>query len=325
MLKKLLLGLVLVVVAIVAGGGAYLTWLLPKSRPAPTISVGDAPDRLARGEYLFRHVVVCGACHGARDNNRYGGPPVGSLPVDGECFVEATGFPGHLCAPNLTPGSGGIGEWTDGEILRALREGVSRDGHGLFPIMPYDTYRNLSDGDAMALIAYLRTLPPAPSAPPERTIPFPEILATKFAPQPVESVAEPDMADPVARGRYLTTVGACLFCHTPVTPEMMPVPGMDFAGGQGFPFVEGYRVLSANITPHDTGIGGLAEDNFVDLFRAYVEVEEVAMEAPFGVNTPMPWYWYAGMTDEDLRAIYAFLRTVPPLDNVVDSWPDRKR
>lgn len=325
MLKKILLGLVLVVAIVVAGGGAYLTWFLPSSRPAPAISVGSAPDLLARGRYLFDNVLVCSACHGERDYARYGGPLVSGLPVNGECFVEATGFPGHLCAPNLTPGPGGIGEWTDGEILRALREGVSRDGHGLFPIMPYDTYKHLSDADAMAVVAYLRTLPPAPSTPPERTIPFPEILATKFAPQPVESVAGPDMADPIARGRYLATVGNCLFCHTPVTPEMMPVPGMDFAGGQEFPFAEGYRVVSSNLTPHDSGIGYLSEENFVDLFRAYVEVDEVAVETPFGVNTPMPWYWYSGMTDDDLRAIYAFLRTVPPVENVVDNWPDRER
>jgi len=317
MVKKLLLAVALIALVLVLSAASYVALMLPHARPAPDIRIERTTERVARGQYLTEHVFVCTACHAGRDWTRYGAPTTGDYDA-GECWSQEQGFPGHVCAPNLTA----LSEWSDGEILRAIREGVSRDGHGLFPIMPYDIFKGLSDDDVHAVIAYLRTLPPGTSVPRAREIPFPALLATKFAPAPVAGpVAAPDPSDRVAYGRYLAMTANCHFCHTPVDESEIPIPGLDFSGGHVFPTPVG-RVVTANITPDATGIGALTEENFISLFRAYEQVDEVAVPAPAGMTTIMPWFWYQGMSDEDLGAIYAYLRTVAPIDNTVDTWPD---
>lgn len=320
MLKKIVLAIALLVFLLIAGAAAFLA-TLPSSRPASGIAIEPTPARLARGEYLAEHVTPCFACHSRVDTSRWAMPRVG---LDGgECWTEEIGFPGHVCAPNLTPDvATGLGEWTDGEILRAMREGVHREGYGLFPNMPYSEFRHLSDEDATAIVAYLRTLEPVSYPRPRRNISFPASLATRFAPQPLEGpVTAPDPSDTVAYGGYLAKVAGCQFCHTPLDESMAPVPGMEFAGGHEFPLPDGGLVVSSNITPHATGIGLLTRENFIGLFRAYADQSAVAVEAPPGYNTMMPWYIYAGMTDGDLGAIYDYLQTVAPADNVVNNWP----
>ena len=92
----------------------------------------------------------------------WGAPPNPAKLGAGVCHTgpEVADFPGKLCVPNITShATAGIGEWTDGEILRAIREGIGRDGRALFPMMPYTEYRKMSDEDAHAVVAYLRTLP----------------------------------------------------------------------------------------------------------------------------------------------------------------------
>lgn len=324
MLKKILLATGALLVAVVLFAVVYLNLFLPASRPPADVVVPvDAAVR-ARGEYLFNHVTVCGACHGARDWDRYGAPALGAIGVGGECWTEEQEFPGQVCAPNLTPDpETGLGDWSAGEILRAMREGVHRDGHGLFPIMPYDVYRNLSDNDALAIVAYLQSLPAQRVPRAERHIPFPASLATRFAPLPVDGpVAAPDPSDRVAYGEYLTNIAACRFCHTPVDESMAPIPGRDFAGGHAFPTPHG-RAVSSNLTPHETGIGGIDEESFVFLFRAFEGEEDVAAPVSPGIVTVMPWFWYASMSDDDLKAIYAYLQTLDPIENSVDNWPDR--
>ena len=147
----------------------------PDLRPAPTISVARTPAQVTRGRYLAEHVSGCIGCHSHRDWSRFGGPIVGPLGAGGDCLGEDDGMPGTICIPNLTPDrTTGLGRWSDGEVMRAVREGVDREGHALFPFMPYAEYRALSDADTRALVAYLRTrrkapkhlkLPPSPPPP----------------------------------------------------------------------------------------------------------------------------------------------------------------
>jgi hypothetical protein len=115
----------------------------------------------------------------------------------------------------------------------------------------------------------------------------------------------------------------CADCHTPIDDRGQPLPGMDFAGGQEF--VEtGYRTRAANITPDaDTGIGSWTEQQFIDRFKSFEGVEQpVLSEAERRQNTPMPWTAYAGMSRDDLAAIYMALRQQKPIVNRVTRFPD---
>ena len=128
--------------------------------------------------------------------------------------------------------------------------------------------------------------------------------------------------DLVARGAYLMAASGCADCHTPIDEQGAPLPGRDFAGGMVFSPNGVGLVRSANLTPDaDTGIGGWTEQQFVDKFRAFRGVPARRLEgAERQQQTEMPWLDYAGMTDDDLAAIYAYLRTVKPVTNRVQKF-----
>ena len=125
--------------------------------------------------------------------------------------VGQENFAGILCIRNITPDvETGIGSWTDGEIIRAVREGVDHNGEGLFPIMPYFIYRHVSDKDMEAVVAYLRSMEPGVSVRPERQIDFPLNLMVKMWPEPVDGpVIAPDPSDRINYGEYLATIARC--------------------------------------------------------------------------------------------------------------------
>jgi hypothetical protein len=121
----------------------------------------------------------------------------------------------------------------------------------------------------------------------------------------------------------MTRISLCADCHTPIDDRGTPLPGMDFAGGMEF--VEtGYRVRSANITPDaDTGIGTWTEQQFIDKFKAFENTPPATLsDTERRQNTVMPITAYAGMTREDLSAIYAFLRSQKPVVNRITRFPD---
>src|SRR5215470_17323185 len=221
-MKRILkvLGIAVLALVVLAGAGlAFLVKKRPAQRPAPSVTVARTPERVARGEYLAKHVVMCAECHSPHLKDRYAFPAILSRPLQGDTFfTRDDGFPGVLAAPNLTPDAeAGIGAWTDGELLRAMREGVDKNGQTMFPMMPYPFYRSLSDEDAEAVIAYLRSVPPSKNETPRRELPFLLSLLIKSAPQPLDGpVPPPRREDPVAYGKYLATVAGCLSCHTPV-------------------------------------------------------------------------------------------------------------
>jgi len=309
----------LIVIAILVGAYFVLTFK-PAQRPASSERIEPTPERLARGRYLAEGPLSCISCHSQRDETRYGRPVRGPLGAGGVCFTEKYGFDGQLCPPNITPDlETGIGGWSDGEILRAFREGIDRDGEGLAPVCPYEDVRHLADEDARAVVVYLRSLPPVRNRVAEKRVGFPASFFLKLAPRPLEGpVAAPDPADSVAYGNYLVTVAHCRFCHTPVDERFQPLPGMTLAGGQEHRGPWG-TVRSTNLTPHVTGTGQWKKENFIGIFRAF---SKKLPETDPAHNTAMPWSDLARMTDADLGAIYDYLRTVPPVAHAVTARPD---
>lgn len=319
-MKKRLLSLLGLLVLLLAGGAAFLALKRPAQRPPSTERVEATPERLARGAYLTNHVMTCTHCHSEPQPDRFGIPPKpGKRGAGGLCLTEASGFPGTVCTKNITSDpKTGIGAWTDGEVLRAIREGVDRHGNAIFNMMPYERYRQMADEDARAVLVYLRTLAPVVNAPPPSKLNPPVNVIVKFLPKPVEGpVAAPDRKDPVAYGRYLVAMASCEECHTPVNERHEPLPGKAFSGGQEFRFPWGGVVRTSNLTPHATGLGGRSKEAFIAQFRAFASLEARDLPVDPKENTVMPWLEYAGMTDEDLGAIYDYLRTVPPLENAV--------
>lgn len=322
MLKKVLWSVLAVVVLVAAALAVFVLTYRPAQRPASAERIERTPERVARGEYLVESVLGCSDCHSDRDWSRYGGP-VRTVAFGGAgCMGPEQGAPGRICFPNLTPDpETGIGAWSDGEVLRALREGVGRDGRALFPMMPYDVYRNLSDDDARAVVAYLRTLPPVENPVPRTEIDFPVSFFIKMAPRPLEGpVAAPDRSEPAAYGGYLAQVAGCVFCHTPVDERMQPLPGRELAGGHVHRGPWG-TVVAPNLTSHPTGLGGRSKESFIGMFRAFAGEDARAIPAAAGANTPMPWLSHSGMSDQDLGAIWEYLQTVPPVDNPVEPRP----
>ena len=322
-MKKLLLVLGGIVVLAIAALAVFAATYKPAQRPAPAERIEATPARLARGRYLVNHVVDCFGCHSNHDYTRYAGPLNGPEGAGADvCLTEEHGVPGEICFPNITPDrETGIGGWTDGEVLRAVREGVGRDGNALFPMMPYMDYRALSDEDARAIVAYLRTVPAVRHEVRRTDIQFPVSFFIKTAPKPLEGpVPEPDRADSVRYGEYLATVGGCKFCHTPLDDKNQPIPSRAFAGGQEIRGPWG-TVRSSNLTPHETGLGLRTKAEFIGVFRSFQNVEAVAVPVPENRNTAMPWFAYAGMTDEDLGALYDYLRTLKPVESRIDKFP----
>jgi mono/diheme cytochrome c family protein len=325
-LIRLVLFVLLLAVVAAGAGLAYLFINYPDVPPAGAVKVEATPERLARGEYLARHVTACVDCHSDRDFTKFSGPVrQGTHGKGGERFDrENAGVPGTLFAPNITPA--GIGGWTDGELLRAMRSGVSRDGRPLFPLMPYPGFARMAEDDAVAIVAYIRSLPAIRNEVPASSLEFPINLIVRTIPShPAAFASRPSPADRVAYGEYLATIASCSECHTPIDEQGQPLPGRAFAGGNQFRLPpKNYRVRAANITPDaDTGIGTWTEPQFVDRFKSFAPPDDrVLSDDEQRRNTAMPWTMYAGMTREDLGAIYAYLRSQKPVVNRVDRHPD---
>ena len=319
-LFKFLVWLVVLAVLCVAGAVAYVVKFLPDIPVQTGLKVAVTPERVARGEYLAHHVCVCMDCHSTRDWAVYSGPlKPGTLGVGGERFDQKMNFPGAFIAPNITPHA--LKDWSDGELYRAITSGVSKDGHPLFPIMPYPAYGKMATEDVHSLIAYLRSLPAVASSPEASKADPPVNVIMHLIPQPPQPMEVPPKTDTAKYGHYLATAAGCTECHTKM--EKGKVVGQPFAGGFEFALPGGV-LRSPNITPHaTTGIGGWTKQAFVDRFKAYAKdkFQPVPVDAAAGgMQTVMPWTMYAGMTDEDLGAIYDYLKAQPAVDNAVERW-----
>lgn len=275
--------------------------------PLPDLSasaVGDTAGLVARGEYIVRSVAVCGHCHAADPRNPDG-------PLSGGMAFSNWRL-GTIRASNLTPDAEtGLGGWSEAEIVRALRSGEDRDGHVLAPVMPYAWFRGMSDRDALAVARYLKRLPPVRN--PVRSRPNLVYRAARLfvlgPARPTTRVAPRPAAD-AEYGRYLAShVSLCGDCHTP-RGGLQQQADLDrpFAGDASSPF----PANPSNLTPDaETGIGRWTEEDFVRALRTGVN--------PGGdrIHPFMPWRELGRMRDDDLRAIYRYLRTLPPIRNPI--------
>jgi len=279
-------------------------------------------NMVERGRYLANNVSLCIDCHSQRDFNQFSGPLVaGTEGMGGEIFNEMLGVPGVVYAKNITPDTvNGIGKWTDEEIARAITRGIRKNGDTLFPMMPYPHYNGLSRDDVYSIIAYLRTLKPHNNKVADRKLMMPISMAyPPLRSASLESNVKPDVSDMVKYGEYVTNAAACMDCHTPMEKGQFVMPKY-MAGGRLFD-IGLFKVNTANITPDSTtGIGKWTEAMFLEKFKLYRDKAAYSAN-PGKNNTLMPWTMYAQMDDFDIKAIYRYLRTIPPVNNLIEKYP----
>jgi hypothetical protein len=313
---RLLVALLLLLLVVVIAGVAYVMLSFPKVSPAPEMAIEATPERLERGRYLAEHVMGCKACHSQPRVDRYSHPPVADTAYGGGYrWGPEEGLPGVVVSANLTPHA--LGDWSDGEIQRAITSGVSRDGSALFSLMPYPFYAKVDAEDISAVVVYLRTLAPVDSSPPRQQLdPFMKLIVRTMPADPSPRRL-PDGTDTVALGEYLATAALCEDCHTDFAGGRFV--GTPFAGGRAFPYPGLGLFRSANITPHaETGIGDWSREDFIARFKAQPpEAYDDWEVVPGEENTIMPWWAYAGMTESDLGAIYDYLHSLPATANEV--------
>ena len=307
--RRVLIGIVALIALLAAAGLVLIEvrWTRRFEAPYPAITArGDAAD-VARGEYLVYSAAACAYCHVPRDQWRR---------LDKGEHLALTGHHlfrlpfGDIYSANLTPDSQtGIGRRSDAEVARILRFGVRADGRAAFPLMEFQ----LSDEDLRSILSYLRAQRATAHAVPEHQLTRFGKALMAFAIAPVPPAAPAPEKSPtgatVERGAYLANnVSSCVSCHTNRGPDGALV-GPPFAGGQRMDVAaDATRVfVSPNLTPdpETSPVGAWSEDAFLARFRMGEAIP----------GTPMPWGAFARLTDDDVRAIYRYLRSLPPSRN----------
>jgi mono/diheme cytochrome c family protein len=247
---------------------------------APRVPIPSDAESIARGKYLYEKVALCADCHG---------PDLGGK-------VVADNVPmGRLVSPNLTRGRGGLPpDYSDQDLVRVLTHGVKRDGRSVV-FMPSADYHFTAE-DVGAIVAYVKSSPPVDRTSPEMSVgplaralgifaDFPLATAAKIDHSQSRLATRPNPSDTIAAGAYLVSTAGCRGCH-----------GAQLTGGGGPP------PGGSNITP--VGIGDWSERDFVVALRTH--------RRPNGstIDEAMPRA-YGEMSDEDLRKILGYLRTVP--------------
>src|SRR5262245_31903114 len=285
---------VLVVLAAGCGGGNVpLPQLLPST-------IGDTAGLVARGEYIVRTVAVCGHCHTESPQNPDG-------PLSGGMTFRNWRL-GKIRGSNLTPDpETGLGAWSDAEIVRAIRAGEDRAGNIVAPIMPYEWFQEMSDRDALAIARYLKSQKRVHNKLENKPNFFYQLAKSmvlrpkKVKPNLRATARAPD----VEYGRYLANhVSLCADCHTRRHGlQSLPDRHSLFAGDASPP--KGFPANPSNITPDTlTGIGRWSEADFLRAMRTGITPAGDTLH-PF-----MPWRQFKRMKEDDLRAIYRYLRTV---------------
>ena len=255
-----------------------------------------------RGDYLMNTIMTCANCHSPK------GPPAATAGKDYSGGLRFDEPPFDVTAPNITPDKEtGIGNWTDDQIKTMILTGKNPHGVQEAEIMPTAFYPILTPGDLNAIVAYMRSLPPVKNkvADPIYKIALPHHVF----PGAEKAYTEADLNDKLKRGFYLVTIGHCLECHTPFVPP----GGPDFAnslgkGGREFPGPWGVS-KSRNITSHKTaGIGDWTDAEI----KAAITQGKRKDGSP--LKGPMGYQYYAKMTDADLDAVIAYVRTLPAME-----------
>lgn len=261
------------------------------------MQAAQAESRLERGRYLMSSIVACGNCHTPKGPN-------GDLPgmeLAGGLKIEDKPF--TVFTPNITMDKEtGIGKWTDTQIIASIREGKRPDGSIIGPPMPIELYRGLSDNDVKAIVAYLRAAKQVKNkvAKSEYRIPLPP----SYGP-PVSKVADVSKKDKVAYGKYLAgAAGHCIECHSSPGAK----GGPDFVNGLGaggFSFFGPWGTsVSTNITP--TALGKYSDADLKKVITTGVRPDGSKLKPPMAIP------YYAKMKADDLDALVAYLRSMPP-------------
>ncbi len=269
-----------------------LALLMPGAAGAETL--------LERGDYLMRSIVACGNCHTPQTPSG----PAPSMELAGQLVFKDEAFTAY--APNITQDrKTGIGAWTDEQIVTAIREGLRPDGSLIGPPMPIGLYRQMSDRDVNAIVAYLRTVAPVENALPKSIYNIP--LPPNYGP-PVGQVPEVTRDDTIAYGAYLAgPLGHCIECHTPFVRGHPDFENQLGAGGFQFPGPWGVSV-SANITPHaEDGVAGYSNAELKRVISIGIRPDGSRLMPPMGIA------YYRNISDADLRAIVAYLRALEPI------------
>lgn len=279
----------IIALALICAGLAVF-WVAAQSASAAPPERKPAAGDPVKGEYLFNLAGGCG-CHMGAAGFLAGG-------------AEYKGPFGTVYARNITSDpETGLGTWTEEEIITAFRTGKSKDGHQLFPIMPYPALSGMSDEDAANLASFIMTVPPIKNAVPPTVLNAP--VPPFVPPAPPPAVAP---TGGVERGKYIVNVAShCSDCHTPQLPDGSPNFAKYLAGGP----IEDQ--ISANITPDDeTGIGKWTEADIV------TELHTGMRPSGTPVGGLMADVLNGGLnkiTDADAQAVAAYLKTVPPVNN----------
>jgi mono/diheme cytochrome c family protein len=298
-MKRWFLGLAgIVVVAAIAAAGFFF-W--PASLPPATASASQPTGAalLARGEYLTR-AGDCAACHTLPGGAPFAGGLAFHLPF------------GTIYAPNITPDHDtGIGAWTDAEFVRALHQGVGRDGQNLYPAFPYASYALLSTDDALAIRAYLATVRPVHTETPPNELSFPfnqryGMRAWNLLFLPKHRFT-PDSAQSVAwnRGAYLVeALGHCGECHTPRNLLMGLDSGRKFAGADQV----GWHAY--NLTSDRTnGLGGWSDAQIAQYLSTGHADGHGPASGPMAEAVENSLRY---LSQYDIHAMVAYLRSIPP-------------
>lgn len=312
-----------VIIIIIIGLLSYIKIALPDVGDATDLKVELTTEKIERGKYLANHVMLCMDCHSTRDWSSFSGPMVaGTDGKGGEAFDQKLGFPGKYVASNITPFN--LKNWTDGEIFRALTSGVSKDGRALFPIMPYLNFGQLDKNDIEAVIAYIRTLEPIEHETESSSSDFPMNFIINTIPQKPVFGKLPPQSDKINYGKYLTTAAGCADCHA--GQQDGEDANESFAGGNEFKFPDGSIVRAANLSPDKTtGIGNWTTEQFVNRFKLYADSSYVNPKVnPGEFQSIMAWTMYAGMSKEDLEAIFVYLQSLKPVKNHVEKFTPAK-
>lgn len=298
---------------VVVGGAAFalyvqLRWDRTFEAPLPTLHATADSATIARGRYLAQGPAHCASCHSASSPNGKLATDA-DLPLSGGHEFNVLG--GIVYTPNITSDSTtGIGRYTDAQLARALRYGVRHDGRALLPFMEF---QQLADSDLVAIVSYLRATAPVQKAIPGHRYTFVSkaIMALLIKPLPEEAAPPPTAPANVGRerGAYLAnSVAHCVSCHTN-RDDFGGYVGARFAGGLKMESEtkDGLEFVTPNLTP-DAATGRIAQwtvDQFVTRIRAG-RVHE---------GSPMPWESFGRMSDDDLRSIFAYLKSLPAVSN----------
>lgn len=279
--------------------------------PQPdSLSFQPTPQRRARGKYLVEGVAHCFDCHSERDGK---GNPVHGMEGGGRVLPPEesnVALPEFIVCPNISPDrETGAGTWTDEQFARAIRQGIGHDGRVLTTQMPYWNFRNLSDEDLASIVVFIRSIPAVRHQLPKRRLAAEPVIdwRPEVQPPPVAATAP----EAVRRGEYLVHIGNCTGCHTTADPRNRVIPGMLFGGGRVFVRRWG-TVASANLTRDPSGLAYYDEAQFLRTIRS----GRVGARA---LSRTMPYPVYRNMSDEDLKSIFAYLRTLPPVQHRVDN------